>query len=157
MELGVNDADVARTVGGIYHDRREATLSIFPDSVQTLEWLRQHGCRLALLTNGSAAAQRRKIETFGLERFFDAIFIEGEVGFGKPDHRVYQLALDRLSVRAPDTWMVGDNLDWDVAQPKKLGISTVWVDLDGNGHSRLGTIQPDRVVRKISDLKNLRY
>lgn len=36
-----------------------------------------------------------------------------EVGVGKPDIRVFQMALERMDVSAEDTWMVGDNLEWD--------------------------------------------
>ena len=37
-----------------------------PDAIDTVRWLRDSGRRLALLTNGAAAAQRRKIARFGL-------------------------------------------------------------------------------------------
>ncbi len=66
--------------------------------------------------------QRSKINRFGLADLFDLILIEGEVGFGKPDPRVYERALESLGVAAGDTWMVGDNLEWDVAEPQRQGI-----------------------------------
>jgi putative hydrolase of the HAD superfamily len=152
-ELGIENNELAAAIGSIYHNRREESLEIFPDATGTLEWLREQGCKLALLTNGNGAPQRRKIETFGLDRFFDAIFIEGEVGVGKPDQRVYQLALERLVVEPSETWMAGDNLDWDVAQPQRLGIYSIWIDVTGEGHRRLGTVKPDRIIRSLSELK----
>ena len=92
---------------------------------------------------------------FGLASFFDSILIEGEVGFGKPDERVYRLALEALDTPAGDSWMVGDNLEWDVAQPQRLGIFAVWVDGAGKGLPAVdNTVRPDRVIRKLSDLKN---
>ncbi len=153
VELGIENKELAATIGRIYHNSREERLEIFPDAVETLEWLREQGCKLALLTNGNGAPQRRKIETFGLDRLFDAIFIEGEVGFGKPDPRVYRLALGRLSTKPSETWMVGDNLDWDVAQPQRLGIFGIWIDTTGDGHASLGSVKPDRIIRSLSELK----
>jgi putative hydrolase of the HAD superfamily len=153
FELGIDNTELAAAMGRIYHDRREESLEIFPDATDTLEWLREQGCRLALLTNGNGPPQRRKIETFGLDRFFDGIFIEGEMGFGKPDQRVYQLALEHLAVEPSETWMAGDNLDWDVAQPQRLGIYSIWIDVTGDGHTRLGTVKPDRIIRSLSELK----
>jgi putative hydrolase of the HAD superfamily len=152
-DLGVESMELAATVGGAYHNRREERLEIFPDAIDTLNWFRERGCRLALLTNGNGKPQRRKIEKFGLERFFDSIFIEGEVGFGKPDERIYRLALERLGVPAGDTWMVGDNLEWDVIQPQKAGIHGIWIDANGDGHSKLGSARPDRIIRRLSELK----
>jgi putative hydrolase of the HAD superfamily len=152
-ELGIENKELAAAIGRVYHNRREETLEIFPDALDTLEWLRAQGRKLALLTNGNGVPQRRKIQTFGLDRFFDAIFIEGEIGFGKPDPRIYQLALERLSVQPSETWMAGDNLDWDVVQPQRLGIFAIWIDAGGEGHRKLGSIRPDRIIRSLSELK----
>jgi putative hydrolase of the HAD superfamily len=153
-DLGLGASDLADKIGRIYHDKREASLEIFPDAVETLEWLREQGCRLALLTNGNGSPQRRKIETFGLAPYFDAIFIEGEVGFGKPDERIYRLALGTLEVEPSQAWMAGDNLEWDVEQPQKLGIFAIWIDAAGAGHAKLAQVKPDRIIRKLSELKH---
>ena len=53
--------------------------------------------RLALVTNGAASLQRQKIARFELEPLFDLILVEGELGFGKPDERIYRLALNELA------------------------------------------------------------
>jgi putative hydrolase of the HAD superfamily len=151
--LRINNEELAVRVGREYHSGREESLEIFPDAVDTLHWLRAHGCRLALLTNGNGGPQRRKIETFGLARFFDAILIEGEVGFGKPDKRIYELALQRLEVAPADVWMAGDNLEWDVVQPQKLGIFAIWINASGDGHSKLAATRPDRIIRTLSELR----
>jgi putative hydrolase of the HAD superfamily len=153
-ELGIENRELAEEIGGIYDDRRDEGIEVFPDAIDTLKWFRESGARLALLTNGNGPPQRKKIERFGIERFFDAIFIEGEVGFGKPDERVYRLALDALAVDAQNAWMAGDNLEWDVAQPQRLGIFGIWIDAAGSGHSKLGTVRPDRIVRRLSDLRD---
>ncbi len=104
-----------------------------PDAIDTVRWLRDSGRRLALLTNGGGPAQRKKIVRFGLAELFDVILIEGELGFGKPDERVYHRALAALRRAASEAWMVGDNLEWDVGAPQKLGISGVWIDVRGRG------------------------
>jgi putative hydrolase of the HAD superfamily len=93
-----------------------------------------------------------KIERFGLEPVFDAIFVEGELGFGKPDPRVYELAMSRLGHSPAQTWMVGDHLEWDVAAPQKLGIFGVWVDANGKGIPAHSPVQPDMTIRSITEL-----
>ena len=81
--------------------------------------LRSLGVALGLLTNGGSDGQRAKIERFALATHFDYIGIEGEVGFGKPHRGSYEAALRSLGAAANDTWMVGDNLEWDVWGSKK--------------------------------------
>jgi len=154
-DVGLDDAALAQRIGDTYHSLRDAGLQPFAEAIDTVAWLRDSGCRLALLTNGSAAMQRNKINRFGLADLFDLILIEGELGFGKPDPRVYERALDSLGVGPTDSWMVGDNLEWDVAQPQRHGIYSIWVDARGRGVPAGYVVQPDRIIQRLSDLRSI--
>lgn len=153
VELGVDDEDLARRIGDTYHSLRDDAIRPFHDAVPTVQWLRGRGCRLALLTNGASTLQRLKIDRFNLAPLFDAILIEGEVGFGKPDPRIYTEALARLDVPAQDAWMVGDNLEWDVAGPQREGIAGIWIDARGHGVPAGHDVRPHRVIERLSDLR----
>jgi putative hydrolase of the HAD superfamily len=153
--MGIVNDQLAALVGDTYSRLREEGIEPLSDAIDVVRWLRRRGCKLALLTNGSGPAQRRKIDRFELAPLFDEILIEGEVGFGKPDRRVYVLALERLGVGAADAWMVGDNLVWDVEQPQRLGIFAVWIDRDGTGVRGDAGVQPDLIVRGLSELRQL--
>jgi putative hydrolase of the HAD superfamily len=157
LELGVDDADLAACIGDAYSHRRDIGMTLLPDALNTVRWLRDSGRRLALLTNGAAAAQRRKITRFELADLFDVILVEGELGFGKPDERVYKRALSALGVKPADAWMVGDNLEWDVAAPQKLGLSGVWIDARGRGLPANAKIRPDHIVRSLAELRSLKH
>jgi putative hydrolase of the HAD superfamily len=152
-ELGIADAGLAARIGDAYSQGRDLRMELLPDAIDTIRWFRASGSRLALLTNGAETTQRRKISRFGLEGLFDTILVEGEMGFGKPDERVYKLALERLDVRPADTWMVGDNLEWDVASPQTLGIFGVWIDVRGQGLPAGSAVRPDRIVRALAELR----
>ena len=90
--------------------------------METVRKLRRRGIGLGLVANGSAQGQRAKIERFGLEALFDSIVVEGELGVGKPDPRVFLHALEQLGVAAGDAWMVGDNLQRDIGGTLGVGI-----------------------------------
>ena len=152
-DLGVDDEDLARRIGDTYHAMRDDAIKPFDDAVPTVQWLRDQGCRLALLTNGASKLQRRKIDRFDLAPFFDAILIEGEVGFGKPDPRIYTKALEVLDVASTEAWMVGDNLEWDVAGPQREGIAGIWVDARGRGVPAGHAVRPHRIIDRLSDLR----
>ena len=153
QELGIANPKLAASIGDAYSHHREAGMEPLPDAVDTLRWLKASGCALGLLTNGAGPAQRKKIERFGLTEFFDTILVEGEVGFGKPDLRIYQLALSRLDMSPRDAWMVGDNLEWDVAAPQKLGLLGIWIDRSARGLPPGTTVRPHRIIRALADLR----
>jgi putative hydrolase of the HAD superfamily len=131
---------------------REEQMFVFPGAHEAIDALKARGVKLALVTNGAAGIQRAKVERFALAHRFDHIQIEGEHGFGKPDERAYLHAMQALGVQAADTWMIGDNLEWEVEVPQRLGIYAIWMDAHGEGLPAGSTIKPDRIIRSLAEL-----
>ena len=154
-ELNVKVPGLADSMAASYMDIQKANIKLFPDTLDTLDHLRHRGIRMAMITNGTSQAQREKIERFGLGLYFEAILVEEEAGFGKPDPRIYEMALSKLGLDSGDAWMVGDNLAWDVAGAQKLGIFAVWNDYRGHGLPEDSTVIPDRIIRSIAELCEL--
>jgi len=142
----------ARDFAVRFHAYREAQARFFPGAIEAVDELKARGVKLALVTNGDAAAQRDKIARFDLVRRFDHVQIEGEAGFGKPEERAYRHALQALGVAAHEAWMVGDNLEWEVAAPQRLGIYAIWHDHLGAGLPPDSPVRPDRIITSIAEL-----
>ena len=152
--LGVAAPAMADEIADAYSVQRELVVSPFPGAIETLNHVRAKGIRMALVTNGTSAMQRGKIERFGLESYFDYILIEEEFGAGKPDERVYLHAIEQLDTSPSESWMVGDNLEWEVATPQRLGIFSIWVDSAGTGLPDTANVNPDGIIRRLSELVN---
>ncbi len=135
-----------------YGSYREEKMYLFDGAHDVVDWFRDRGVRLALVTNGTSEAQRAKIERFDLGHRFHHIQIEGEHGFGKPDERAYRHAMAVLGVEPNDTWMVGDNLEWEVAAPQRIGIHAIWHDAIGRGLPVGSPVKPDRIIRSLTEL-----
>jgi len=131
---------------------RDDELSVFPGAHETLDRLKQLGVLLALVTNGAAEPQRAKVLRFALEERFDHVQIEGEHGFGKPEERAYTHAMEALGVGPRETWMVGDNLEWDIVAPQRLGIYAIWYDGYATGLPSDCPVRPDRIIRSLPEL-----
>jgi hypothetical protein len=52
--------------------------------------------------------------------------------------------MEVLGVGPHETWMVGDNLEWEVVSPQRLGIYAIWHDGYGVGLPSDCPIRPDR-------------
>ena len=151
--LGVDDAALATRIAQDYARRRRERMRLFPEALDALQRWRRAGIGLGLVTNGDAAQQRDKIERHDLARFFDVIVIEGEFGAGKPEESVYRHALAALSATPHESSMVGDNLEWDVIAPQRLGLSGVWIDRAGAGLPDDFPGKPHRIIRTLSELR----
>jgi putative hydrolase of the HAD superfamily len=156
QNLGLAHQRLAEEMADYFTFTREEVVELFPGAMDALRTLRRQTDCLALITNGHAVPQRKKIAKFGLEGFFDCILVEGEFGAGKPDEQVYLHCLERLKVEPDETWMVGDNLEFDVAGPQRLGIKGIWLDHAAKGLPEGTSVQPDRIIRHLSELLEVR-
>ena len=48
--------------------------------------------------------------------------------------------------------MVGDNLEWEVEAPQRLGIHTIWHDVTGEGLPPGSEIRRGRIIRSLAEL-----
>jgi FMN phosphatase YigB (HAD superfamily) len=101
------------------------------------------------VTNGMEEHQRAKLDAAGLTDLFDVVVSSSVAGASKPDPRIFHYALERVSGRAADAVMVGDNPTRDIAGAQQAGLRGVWVDRNG-GDDR--GVVPDA---RVSDLGGL--
>jgi putative hydrolase of the HAD superfamily len=152
QELGLKKTESADKLADTYSSIRRETVTLFPNALETLMYLKNMGLFLVLLTNGDSSLQRHKIQKFNLFPLFDHIFIEGELGFGKPEPEAYLNVIDTLKLNVKELWMVGDNLEWDIEGAKKFGIFTIWNDYRRKGLPENSRIKPDMIIHNISEL-----
>ena len=154
-KLGIWDEALVNRLADEFSHRRETSAQIFPETVSVLTLLRERGFQLAMITNGAGDMQRAKLDRFALEPYFDCIIIEGEFGVGKPEPDGFRYILHTLSATAAEAWMVGNDLQHDIAPCGPLGIFSVWVDTAGNGVPANSPVKPDRVIKDIAELPGL--
>ncbi len=146
-QQGLSD-EIADTCSRLQYDYTEP----FPGTIEALEAFIRHRVRLVLVANGSTLMQWAKIERFKLKKYFHDCLIEGDLGFGKPDIRIFNLALKHAGTSTEKVWNVGHSLAQDVQIPQMLGMYAVWNDYKGRGLKEYDGIKPDRVITSLTDL-----
>ena len=68
-----------------------------------------------------------RLERFGILGDFEIIISSSDVGFSKPDIRIFQLALEQANIEPSQAAYVGDRVDNDMVPAKKLGMRTIRV------------------------------
>lgn len=81
------------------------------------------------VTNGTAVAQRRKLDKSGLIHLLDGVFISDLVGAEKPSAAFFQAVFDQIGPYAPnEVLIVGDSLTSDIQGGNNAGILCCWYD-----------------------------
>ncbi|MFT7767076.1 HAD family hydrolase [Clavibacter tessellarius] len=107
--------------------RREvvARNDCYPGVVARLRELADLGESLVVVTNGDAWQQRATIERTGIADLVTGSVISGALGVKKPDARIFAAAPE---IAGPGrTWMVGDDIEADMAGGRAVGLEAAWV------------------------------
>ena len=106
--------------------RFEAMLMNAPESTLTaLESIRSHGIGTALITNADV------IETNGwsgspLASLFDCTVFSWQVGYAKPDKRIYYHCLEQMELEPSEAAFVGDGGSDELSGARAIGLTTVF-------------------------------
>jgi putative hydrolase of the HAD superfamily len=134
------------------HDERVGNSYRLTDGVRAvLDEARAAGWSFAILTNGPVDAQTRKIRAAGLDRLADAICISEEVGQAKPHRAMFDRAAERAGTTLEGAWMIGDNLDADIAGAQGVGVRSVWVKNEHEWVRFESGTEPDLVATDFPD------
>ncbi len=107
-----------------------------------LSTLRPH-YKLGLLTNAyDALEQRSRIKASGLEHFFEAIVVSGELGIYKPDPGIFLHLLGQLEVQPCEAVYVGDSPRHDVEGAIAAGMQAILIR-EGEAHPRASLTVPN--------------
>ncbi len=93
-----------------------------------LDFLKEQGIRVAVLSNitycGEALENRLKETLPDYE--FEFIIATSEYMYRKPNHRIFELALEKADLKPEEVWYVGDNYVCDVEGARGAGLFPVW-------------------------------
>ncbi|MFQ5646293.1 MAG: TIGR02253 family HAD-type hydrolase [bacterium] len=137
-----------------YHRTKSTELVPFEDVPETLSILERSGMILGVVTAGLEIKQAEKLIRLNLLEYFhqDGIFITSQVGIGKSNPRIYQNACDQFSLKPADCMYVGDNPDFDIDPPNKIGMKTVLIRKGGKHRDKVGKTSPNHVIHHIHEL-----
>jgi HAD superfamily hydrolase (TIGR01549 family) len=123
-----------------------SAFDVFPDAVPTLRSLRERGVRLAIVSNWHCGLAHYVAE-LSLAPYFDHVIGSADVGFGKPDPRIFEAARVLLGVPAGSILHVGDTYADDYIGGRSAGYQAALLSRrDGM------SAQAERVIRSLGDL-----
>jgi len=108
---------------------------LYDDVKPVLSELRNMGYGVAVLSNtpwGSPSRiWKRELDRFEIAGLVDYIVCCVDVGWRKPDSRVFNYLLDLIDHRAEECLFVGDDPRWDIQGPLEIGMDSLLIDRSG--------------------------
>ncbi len=148
--------DYAMATLGIGEDLRPRLMDLYMrldaygEVKDVLSGLKAAGIKTAILSNGAPAMLEAAVKNAGIDDLLDDVLSVDSIGIYKPHPRVYQLAVDGLSLPAGRICFMSSNA-WDVIGAANFGFRVVWVNRFGQQRERL----PGAHEHEISTLAEL--
>lgn len=161
------DQDLARELAVIDHRGFSESITVPAATLDVLEELASRGLAMGLVSNITLAPEllHADLRAFGLAPYLCAVAFSSEVGWRKPDGRIFAHALEQLGTTASQAAFVGDRLWDDIAGAGRAGMATVLTrefrdELEGPerlealriGEDALARIRPDLVISRLEEL-----
>lgn len=124
---GLNLSDI-QYLNELYMGYANENLTLFDDVLPVFEILLRHKIGIAILTNGPAEGQRKKLKNLDLLKDDLRIFISSEVGSAKPSVSYYKAVLNSLNISPQEAVMIGDSLENDYFGARRAGIDSLLLD-----------------------------
>ncbi|NIV43251.1 MAG: HAD-IA family hydrolase [Candidatus Dadabacteria bacterium] len=98
-----------------------------PGTQKLLTYLKQKGYILGVISNNDGYTNR-KCKDVDIHRYFDIIADSTNIGYVKPDPRIFEHVLDKLGLEHKECLHVGDLYGADVLGAKNAGIDVIWLN-----------------------------
>jgi putative hydrolase of the HAD superfamily len=128
LDFKIADEPLARTMATRFLDALPTRKTLFPHTVEILQYLTGKGYRLHLITNGFEKTQHSKLQYAGIDRYFGAVITSEGSGSLKPHKEIFDYALRITGASPEESIMLGDNIEVDIQGAMNAGIDQVYVN-----------------------------
>lgn len=127
---------------------------LIPGALELCRRLSQLGCTLAIVTNGTAVAQRGRYSASPIREYVPHLFISQEIGARKPDAVFFDHVCRKLDISDRSrAVVVGDSLGSDILGGNRAGIDTIWYN--PHGAPLTGPARPTCTVKDFDEIERI--
>lgn len=107
---------------------------------------------LNIVSNGATEVQDNRIDSAGIRKYFDNIFISQAVGADKPSSEFFDYCFSSIdNINKKNCVIVGDSISSDIRGGINAGIKTIWF----NRRGEVSDVKPDYTIESLSQLPQL--
>lgn len=123
-------------------------LNVFGGLYDVLATLMEN-TEVAIISDAQWIFSQSEMEMFGLSRFMKFSILSSQFGFKKPDVRLFEMAMKRVSVKPEESVYIGDSPGKDLVGAKKAGMKFILFRPEGKA---CNDFQPDSSFSDYSEL-----
>lgn len=150
QEFDIDEYDLSLQFSADYVNQSPKKKNLLPHAKEVLEYLQPH-YPMHIITNGFSEIQDTKLNSGGIQHFFQSIVTSEKAGHKKPAKEIFEFALRENNLQPHEVAMIGDNLLTDMGGAKNAQIDTIYFNPEKIVHQT----QLTHEIQSLSELKRL--
>ncbi|MDR2064178.1 MAG: YjjG family noncanonical pyrimidine nucleotidase [Prevotellaceae bacterium] len=151
-DFGIDDEKLGIKFGEKFVEESPKRTTLFPDTHETLTYLRNKNYQLHVVTNGFNEIQFKKLESTDIKKYFTKIFTCENTGYNKPHIKFFRHALSSLHSSKKEAIIVGDDFVSDISGAKRAGIDQIYFKPKDASEP---PVKPTFLINSLIELKNI--
>jgi 2-haloalkanoic acid dehalogenase type II len=123
----------------------------YPDVPKTLETLKSEGYKVGVISDADRDDLALQLESAHILKYFDRVTSSSEAMCYKPNSRIFEMALDRMSCSSIQACHIGDTQEFDVVGANSMGLRSFLVT-HGKTKVKNRLPKPTYVVKEVSEV-----
>lgn len=152
VDFKIPDEELAKEMSDLFLQLLPTCTILFPGATDVLQYLRDKGYELSLITNGFEKTQHSKLKSSGLNVYFKHVITSEGSNSLKPQKEIFDFAMDLAGAEASSSLMIGDSLEVDIAGAMTAGMDQVHVNFTGITDKN---IRPTYTITSLEQLKRI--
>ena len=128
LDFKLADEPLARHLGVQFLELLPTRKTLFPYTIEILQYLQNKNYRMHLVTNGFESVQHHKIKNANLAVYFEKVITSEASGSLKPKKEIFEYALAKTGAKLDESIMIGDNQEADIQGGINAGMDTIFVN-----------------------------
>jgi putative hydrolase of the HAD superfamily len=126
-------------------------LQLYPEVKNVLDEL-FISYKLAALTDAQSAWALPEMKAVHIAGYFHPIIVSGDLGYRKPDIRIFRAVLDELNMPPENVLFVGNDMYCDIYGASQAGMKTVFFS-SNQGRKKISGKEPDYIIYQFAELR----
>lgn len=119
-----NNFELAKNYDEIYWDIFINNMNLDNEALLFLQKCQNLKINICIVTDMTAIIQIKKLQKLNVVKYIKYLVTSEEVGIEKPNHKIFQTALNKLNLSSQEVIMIGDNEEKDIKGAQFLGIKS---------------------------------
>jgi putative hydrolase of the HAD superfamily len=128
LDFKIANETLAQEMSKLFLQLLPTRTLLFPHTKEVLQYLAAKNYRLHIITNGFEEVQHSKMQSSGIDRYFDRVITSESANSLKPKPEIFLHAMLEAGASVAESLMIGDNVDIDIKGANAVGMHSVHVN-----------------------------